>query len=58
MKSFLYAIKNNIIWFIILILFDAFFIVGMWATDAAAMKKLTLAVILFSLILFSRLLGF
>lgn len=52
MKSFLYAIKNNIIWFIILILFDAFFIVGMWATDAAAMKKLTLAVILFSLILF------
>ena len=53
MKSFLYAIKNNLIWFIILILFDVFFVVSMWATDAAAMKKLALATLLFSLIMFA-----
>lgn len=53
MKTFLYAVKNNIVWLIILVIIDAFFIVGMWATDAAAMKKISLATILFSLIIFA-----
>lgn len=53
MKAFLYAVKNNIVWMIFLVLIDAFFIVSMWATDAAAMKKISLATVLFSLIIFA-----
>lgn len=53
MKTFLYAVKNNIVWLIFLILIDVFFIVSMWATDAAAMKKISLATVLFSLIIFA-----
>lgn len=53
MRKFFLAVKKNIFWFIVLILTDIFFIIGLWATDYRALARFSVALILFSLILFA-----
>ena len=52
MRRILDLIKDNILVLSGFLLFDLFFVFGLWVTDSAALFKLSLALVIFSLILF------
>ncbi len=52
MKKFLEVFRANLVWFIALVLFDAFFAFALWVTSVDAFSKIIVALILFSIMMF------